>query len=143
MPSRPLDVAQHEAAHVVVGVALGLSLCRAVLEQTNLGNGWVRYGYVWFDWRGPAEGIAMAAAAGIAWDYASGVEPYAHGDRQVMRHVSIRPRGIPVYVRAAGAILAQLGAIHGKVTRALLDHDLTGAHVQALARGERLSADHE
>lgn len=125
----------------MIGVSLGLKLCKAVLENTNLGNGWRRYGYVWFDFRGPAEALAMMAAAGVAWDLALGHKPYHGGDLRMMRHLSIRPRGIPVYVRAAGAMLAQLGGAHARVTRALADRDLTGADIDAIARGEALCED--
>ncbi len=138
---RSLYTAQHEAAHVVVGAAFGLKLCKAVLKSTDLGNGWMRRGFVWFDWRGTAEALAMMAAAGIAWDKAMGHKPYPGGDFKMLKHLSIRPRGIPVYVKAAGAMLTQLGPIHSSVTRALLERDLTGVDIETLAHGGMLEKD--
>jgi hypothetical protein len=44
-------------------------------------------------------------------------------------------------VRAAAALLRTLGPEHARVTRALLERDLTGADLTALAHGERISVD--
>src|SRR5687767_2105984 len=68
---RTLAVAQHEAAHVVVGVALGLTLGRAsALPWVEEG---VQYGgYCWFplppNRRTWAD--AVMGAAGVAWERA-------------------------------------------------------------------------
>lgn len=140
---RPLEIAQHEAAHVVVGVALGLRLREAVLRVETLPGGWEGHGYVWF--RGvhggrQREALALMYAAGAAWDEAVGGE-LSEADERLVRGLVSSARGVRVCVHAAGAMLAGLGVAHARVTRALLERDLRGPDISALARGERLARD--
>jgi len=137
-PARPLDVAQHEAAHVVVGVALGLRVRLAQLDPPR--PGWTRSGGVWFDGRsGTTEAWGLMLAAGVAWERAlRGHARGAAGDLAVLRsmHVHTAPR-VRALELAAAALLAGLGPAHARVTRALLERDLSGADIAALAAGAR------
>jgi hypothetical protein len=136
---RPLDIAQHEAAHVVVGVALGLKLRRAVLAKRDLGGGYEEHGYSWFP-AGTARkrnAMALMFAAGIAWDRMVG-DDLEGVDAALVRELVHSAHDVETCVTAAGALLAGLSGAHARVTRALLERDLTGADIQALARGEQI-----
>lgn len=139
MRTRSLTVAQHEAAHIVVGTALGMRMRRAVLEAEP---GWSWSGGVWFDGRASTtEAWGLMLAAGVAWEWATvGHARGAIGDLAVLRSMGVPTRArVRALATASGAMLAGLGAVHARVTRALLARDLAGADVAALARGERLS----
>jgi hypothetical protein len=141
-PGRDVEVAQHEAAHVVVGVALGLRVKRAELDPPRAG--WSRSGGVWFDGRaGTTEAWGLMLAAGVAWETAlRGHARGASGDLAVLRHMHVHTRDrVRALSTAAAALLAGLGPEHARVTRALLERDLTGRDVEALARGERIGKD--
>ncbi len=128
----PLAVAQHEAAHVVVGVALGLRLRRATAQPSGRDLGWA-----WFDGRARPRDVwawALMYAAGIAWDEAVGDAPSPPDVAEVRR---LAPRSRRACVAAAGALLAARGAAHARVTRALLEGDVTGADIEVLASGAR------
>jgi hypothetical protein len=140
--SRPMpafdrfDIAQHEAAHVVVGVSLGLRLYEAALTLRP-GETWG--GHCWFP-RGHNEALAIMYAAGIAWERAlrNGRSPI---DAKLCRALVSSRHAVQTCVRAAGAIIATSSAIHTRVTRALLDQNLRGRDVEAIARGERPGVD--
>lgn len=142
MEVRDIADAQHESAHVVVGVALGLRLLRASVGRVREGK-YVLAGYAWFHSRGSdvrrREAWAMMYAAGIAWDRALGL-PSVHSslDLRELRKITSGRHGVETMVRAAGAMLAGLGPIHARVTRALLERDLSGSDLAAIARGEDL-----
>jgi hypothetical protein len=136
--ARDLQTAQHEAAHVVVGVALGLRLREAAIgEGSGHGApGWL--GYTLFDVpRSARMAWVLTLAAGVAWDRAVGDVPAPDGDTRLLRRLGYRGRAVGALVAASGAMLAGLGAAHARVTRALLERDLTGADIAAIARGER------
>jgi hypothetical protein len=82
-------------------------------------------------------------AAGLAWDKAVRDPRENRADRAAVLQLVSTRHGLDTCVRAAGAMLASLGAVHARVTRALLSRDLTGADVAALARGERFSGGDE
>lgn len=140
---RSLAVAQHEAAHVVVGVALGLKLGRASALPWGDAEG-----YCWFPLppgrRTWAD--AVTGAAGVAWERAvapsvadaEGVQ--CHDWAELLAAVPSR-HDAETCVRAAAALLTTLGGAHARVTRALLERDLGPDDIAALARGERPSAD--
>lgn len=140
-----LDVAQHEAAHLVVGVALGLHLGRASARACVIGDEHCA-GYAWFPLPPGRRTWAQAimVAAGVAWERAvapgvsdtDGVARYDWAD--LLEAVPSR-HDAETCVRSAGALLTGLGAMHARVTRGLLERDLTGADVARLAEGERLS----
>ena len=133
---RPLDVCAHEAAHVVVGVALGLRLRRAVVAREPLPGGRVGLGWVQF-----AGGVrrrlahAIMAAAGVAWERATGGRGDYY-DRRYARELVASGHDLESCVVAASALLATRGAAHAAVTRALLERDLGPRDIEAIARGE-------
>ncbi len=136
---RSLSTAQHEAAHVVVGVALGLRLRSAVVgyhEDPELGP---VAGVASFDRRsGTTEAYALMLAAGVYFEErTTGSWTDARGDVRILRTMGHRPDArISVMAVAAGAILESRRAAWDAVTRALLERDITGADVAAIARGE-------
>jgi hypothetical protein len=136
-------VAQHEAAHVVVGVALGLKLGRVSALPWADGDG-----YCWFPLppgrRAWAD--AVTGAAGVAWERAvapavGDAEGRQSADWAELLAATPSRHDAETCVRAAAALLAGLGGLHARVTRALLDRDLGPEDIAALARGERPSAD--
>lgn len=149
MPTqRDLAAAQHEAAHVVVGVALGLKLGRASARLWRADDGELCAGYCFFplppgrrEWAG-----AITSAAGVAWERAlapweSDERGYQAADWAELLEATPSRHDAETCVRAAAALLAGLGAAHARVTRALLERDLGPDDIAALARGERPSAD--
>ena len=130
---RSLAIAQHEAARVVVGVALGMRLRRATAAPAE-----GLLGYAWFA-SGHAHAWALMYAAGVAWERAIGAPEWLEelDVRDVRTHAPGRG-GLAACTRAAAAMLAGLGPQHALVTRALLERDLVGADIARLARGERL-----
>ncbi len=144
LPVPRLYAAQHEAAHITVGVTLGLRLGKAS-ARLWYDEGVACGGYCWFavpprrcTW---AETIMVAA--GVAWERAVaprtldavGLAQYDWAD--LLTRVPTR-HDAEACVRAAAGLLRGLGSAHAAVTRGLLERDLTGADVEALARGERL-----
>lgn len=138
MEIRDVDTAQHEAAHVVVGVACGLRLRRGVIGYTRAGSEHLA-GYTHFQRGGPPEGWALMYAAGVAWDRTLAIDPFQSSrDYRLLRSCSWGTRGAEIWVRAATAMLAGLRSEHVRVTRALLERDVTGADIAALCRGEKI-----
>jgi hypothetical protein len=129
---RPYGVVAHEAAHVVVGVALGLRLHSAVVKRWYEGYT-TRLGWTWFP---RARGIADAliSAAGVAWSNATrdglGIQ-----DECDLRELVNGTADWRTCVTAAAAILETRATAHARVVRALLEHDLTHADIERLARG--------
>jgi hypothetical protein len=121
--------AQHEAAHVVVGVALGLVLRRATIKSDG---DWL--GFVLFD-SGAREAELIMYAAVVAWERRTGGDlVYAQGDLEILRG-TFRVRGnarLVALERAAWAILETRSALHARVTRALLERDLDARAVREL-----------
>lgn len=142
-----LSAAQHEAAHVVVGVSLGLVLGRASAVAWCDGPD-ACAGYAWFPLPPGRRTWAQAimVAAGVAWERALAPSapdsegPACYDWAELVATLPSR-HDAETCVKAAGALLAGLGAVHGRVTRALLARDVTGHDVAALARGERLALD--
>lgn len=135
--TRALTDAQHEAAHVVVGVALGMHLRKAVLTSSRK-----TLGYACFDVpKHKATAWAITLAAGIAYERRSGDVRHARGDRRELRRAGHRRHAIDALTVAADAILETRGLAHARVTQALLRRDLTGADIEAIAKGERVDAD--
>src|SRR6478609_9003025 len=121
VPTR-LVTAQHEAAHIVVGVALGLRLHSASITPAD-----DYYGFVWFPWGGTKLADSLTLAAGVAWERAIGsTQGYERDDLAQLRQLQRSASGVRAAVRAAGAMLSSLGPVHARVTRALLERDLTG-----------------
>lgn len=140
MSGRCLAAAQHEAAHVVVGVALGLRL-RVASVAASYQDGRKLDGYARFDGRcGTTEAFGLMLAAGVAWERnVTGSDTFARGDLGVLREMHIRtPARVAALARASWSLLRELGPVHARLTRALVERDLTGADLTALARGEAL-----
>lgn len=142
MEVRDLETAQHEAAHVVVGCALGLRL-----RLATVGASWDRKkgkrpkpleGFAdFFERRGDGTAQAIMLAAGVAWDRVMRWPAWRSAvDRRLARQLCSGRRGYEALVSAATALLAGLRAEHERVTRALLARDITGADLAALCRGE-------
>lgn len=136
MISSNYQIAQHEAAHVVVGVAIGLRLIAAsVCDWEDAGE---QYGgFAWFP-PGAEVQDCLVTAAGIAWSRAVGRPYEAHGDEADLRRVVRSKRAREAYVIAAGAILESRAAAHKLVTAALLETNLIHSDIERLARGESL-----
>ncbi len=79
-------------------------------------------------------------AAGIAWERAmqAGTEDTAAGDMRWLRTL-VTAAEVPACIRTAEAMLVRLAPLHGRVTRALAERDLTARDVAKLVRGERLA----
>lgn len=139
--ARDLATAQHEAAHVVVGVALGLKLRAAVVGRHHDPELGEIEGFADFDRRGPADAWSIMLAAGVYLEEQRGTPEVARGDLRALRQACYRnARRIRAYVIAAGAILESRRAAWSVVTRALLEDDLRGEDVERLARGEKLES---
>lgn len=138
---RDLETAQHEAAHVVVGCAVGLRLDVATVGEAWNGGELVAGGSWFRGVCGPRrrEAWALMLAAGPAWDRVIGA-PTWHSlyDRRELRRLVSGRHGLETMITAATALLAGLAREHAQVTRALLERDLTGADLAALCRGEEL-----
>lgn len=141
--TRTLGDAQHEAAHVVVGVALGLRLRRAALgKDAAVVRGVETLGYALFSVsQRKSTAWAITLAAGIAYERRAGDEETAAGDRKLLRKEGHSAHAIAALVVSADAILETRWLAHARVTRALLQRDLTGADIEAIAKGERVDAE--
>jgi hypothetical protein len=141
MPAvRDLATAQHEAAHVVVGVALGLRLrLAAVGRHRDPEHGWID-GYAAFDKRtGTVEAYATMLAVGVYYERARGGGAAATGDLAALRVMGYRASRIETLVILAGALLESRRGAWARVTAALLERDLGPGDVERLARGESLA----
>jgi hypothetical protein len=137
MIARPFGVVAHEAAHVVVGVALGARLHSAVVRRWY-SNGAPCDAWTWFPY---ADGLTdrLITAAGVAWSNAVGD---THGaldakalDAKALRLLAPRRADFSAHVVAAAAILESRATAHARVVRALLEHDITHADIERLAHG--------
>jgi hypothetical protein len=136
MTPRLFTDAQHEAAHVVVGVSLGLRLRRVWLGVQKVG----RYTYIgtteWEPRPWPAEAQRIMSAAGVAWERRGGDLEHAACDLAWLRRERVTGARLVAVERAAWALLETRMGLHTRVSRALLEHDLTGRDVARMARGE-------
>lgn len=125
--ARTIADAQHEAAHVVVGVSLGLTLSHA--SASNQPNGDLGATVFWADVN-DRMAVLMMYAAGLAWERRVGDVQHALGDVAILRSKGVRTtRALQILERAAWAILETRGALHARITRALLEDDLDHAEV--------------
>ncbi len=139
---RDFLVSLHEAAHIVVGMAVGLRVRRAVLGPKP-NHGTVRmYGCVWFhDRHATPTQLALAYAAGCAWDRSvktpnqRGYE-WVDGDAEILRRMRYTKREIDALALSASAILHGRASVHARVARALYEHDLDESDLEAIAVGE-------
>lgn len=123
------DVVTHEAAHIVVGVQLGLKLREAVVGKPG-----DYAGYAWFpharghEWQ-------LTLAAGIAWERAIHAPPdgfgFSWGDYKLLRERCYR-RDIEALATAAAAMLRGCQRAHRLTCEALLDGRITQADIDRL-----------
>lgn len=131
---------------MVVGVSLGLRLRRVVITSENR-DGWNTEGYAWFTNRGSALAHAIMYAAGVVWERMHGREsPLDY--RYMVQELAIEDdRNVPgaaaaetrTVLRLASLTLRNSSGVHLRVTRALLERDLTDRDIRAIARGERIT----
>ena len=112
-----LDAAQHEAAHVVVGVALKLRLKLATIQTPE--PEWD--GFTWFPNAVGCAG-ALMYAAGIYWSRKVSLPWHAAGDLDILKSLGHSAADIKALSLAAGAILNDRLEAHALVTRALIQH---------------------
>lgn len=130
--ARDLTDAQHEAAHVVVGVALGLRISKVWLaEECGETYGFTEWEAAPF-WR---EADLIMTAAGVAWERRAGDLIWAGDDLRHLRKRGVRGNiQVRALERAAWALLETRAAAHAKVTRALLEGDLSAKDIAKLIR---------
>jgi hypothetical protein len=143
---RDLDAIQHEACHVVVGIALGLRLRKAAISKESR-DGWKTSGYAWFTSHGSALAHAIMYAAGVVWEQAHGREsPLDY--KYMLEELSIKDGDnvpgaeqaeVRTCLRLAKYLLKDRMTAHKQVTKALLDRDLTDKDIRAIARGEKIT----
>lgn len=153
MTARDRATAQHEAAHAVVGVYLGLPLRRvrvAELSPTHFGTGFAHFKCARVDapnWEGYARRLHLGImyAAGAAGDALHGRNlPYEwRDDFKLVREVGFSKAERRVLLDIARQYLAgPCRRPWGAVTEALLERDLTGPEIKALVmHGEALEVD--
>lgn len=130
-----LAVAHHEAAHVVVGLALGLRLRRVVAGVHEVADGTLAQGYTQFDGRfGSVEAWAIMYAAGSAWEKRNGDPGYAWADVARLRERGVKSAAaIAALEHAAWCILMRAADAHARITRALHDErELTRESLEEL-----------
>lgn len=127
---RTLEAAQHEAAHLVVGVACGLRPHSVTLGGEFSGLSWW-YAKPWY-----READLICTAAGVVWERRCGDLKAACYDLADLRRMGVRGRRLVALERAAWAILAERHSLHAKITRALYERDLTERDIRALAKGQ-------
>lgn len=133
--ARTIEDAQHEAAHVVVGVALGLRLFSASIGRTIERDGESAGTTVWYPKPWPREADLIMTAAGVAWERHCGDLANASYDLNDLRRAGVKGNArIRVLERAAWALLMSRPEMHARVTRALLEGPFTEADVRAMAR---------
>lgn len=133
--TRCLADAQHEAAHVVVGLALGLRLARVALGEKQAPGGAFVGETVWHGDPWPREAGLLMTAAGVAWERRCGNLRHAAYDIADLRRAGVKGNArIRVLETAAWSILATRAGVHARVTRALVERDLTASDVRRLAR---------
>lgn len=139
MTDRPHSVCEHEAAHVAVGVALGLRLRKAVVGEGE-DDGVKLLGYAWFTNHGSNMAHAIMFAAGVAWDRLTG-QGHSSDDAKLCRELVPDDATARTCVRVATIMLAGLLPEHARVTKALVEKDLNAKDISKLARGERLDSE--
>ena len=125
--------AEHEAAHVVVGLALGLRLRKATIRPQPFGHSGIALGLSWFahDRRYLAVGIMFAA--GVAWDRRTGwADETTHTDYELARSTLKRRADVDTAVRLAGELIDGRRRVHARIASELCDRDLNAADIAAM-----------
>lgn len=130
------DAAEHEAAHVVVGLALGLKLKKATIALTTA-RGQTNAGHVWFEHGRQYLAFGIMVCAGIAWERRAGGKPLnASGDERLAKQIHIYRANVETSVRVADEMIRSRRAALQRVARELCDRDLGPADVERLVLGE-------
>ncbi len=127
-----LATAEHEAAHLVVGLALGLKLKRAFVRRADL-NGVAVDGLVWFSGfarRKLAQGVM--ACAGIAYERRIKRVGFTWYDEKFARECFSSRSDLETGVRLAREILDCRRRAHTRLAVELCDRDLTARDIAAL-----------
>ncbi len=131
--TRAFPDAQHEAAHVVVGLALGLRL-HVVRLDPGAKVGASAGAVIWYADPWPREAVALMYAAGVVWERRiCGKLRHAAFDLADLRRMRITGKRLTACERAAWAVLAERSALHARISRALVERDLSARDVRALA----------
>lgn len=134
---RNLADAEHEAAHVVVGLALKLKLKEAKLQSATTAHE-ILSGYTLFH-RSVRRPIAFGImyCAGIAWEKRPGGNlNYSDADFRLARECLGSVADVQTGIRVAADILRTRKGAHRRVAEALCDHDLGARDVARLVRGD-------
>ncbi len=124
--------AEHEAAHVVVGLALGLKLVRAHVAHARPEHD-SSEGFAWFKPGRAYMAFGIMTCAGIAWENRPGGTPeYASFDMKLAKQVLRTNASVRTGVRLARELLDGRRRLHARVAAELCDRDLTAADVDAL-----------
>lgn len=135
-----VTVAEHEAAHVVVGLALGLKLRKVSLGSYEHG-GEAIHGFTWFRGNDVDHRLALGVmyAAGVAWEASltgkSAGRTYAVIDRELAQSMLQSRHSFRTGVRIADEILRARRRAFRRVVRELCDRDLGPRDVEALVLG--------
>lgn len=127
--------AEHEAAHVVVGLALGLKLRKATIEPTPIGADQIALGYAWFEHGKNYLAHALMLCAGVAWERRPGGLGDSPEDYALAKHALRYKSDVETGVRLARELLDSRRRVHAKIASELCDRDLTAADVEALVLG--------
>ena len=129
--TRDLATAQHEAAHVVVALTLGLRVTRAVVGGEDARySGWTAL----LGRDDDPMAWAVTHAAGIAYEAVAQGLTYRRAlvlsvvDYDILHAVElVGGRALRTCVRSADAILHSRAREHARIARVLADRDITGA----------------
>jgi hypothetical protein len=135
--------AEHEAAHVGVGLALGLPLKVATLKRSV----WQKIeieGFVWFGDLRNRLAHGVMACAGVVWEARPGGEPKgARGDLtnarfflQSVRRGSSLAANVQTGCKLAAEIMRTRQRVLARVARELCDRDLRPAELAEMVVGE-------
>lgn len=125
--------AEHEASHLVTGLALGLRLRKATITPSPLGKRGIACGYVWFYSDRKYLAQAIMCAAGVVWDKRCGFNNDVSGLGDMASIKKLVSRGdVETCLNLAREILDGRRRLHARVASELCDRDLGPADVEAL-----------
>ena len=129
------DAAEHEAAHVVVGLAVGLQFKRAALLEVNPKHLDPDSGYCWFLGHRTKDRLALGImyCAGAAWEAQHGRPAFARGDLKLARNwLGLSAADVRAATRIARELLDSRRRVHARIASELCDRDLTARDVAGL-----------
>lgn len=127
-----LSDAEHEAAHLVVGLALGLKLKRAFVRRATY-EGILIDGLVYFNGYARRRlAVGVMACAGIVWEARLGRKGLDWVDAKLARDCLTSAHDVKVATNLAREILDGRRRLHARVASELCDRDLGPADVERL-----------